>query len=188
MSIFYQFSNVLNKKQIKTLNKVILNNVYKKGDAEKAATTVDGRSLKNVDVSVVHWMKVKKYLEEPYQLALYFINHIYGYDTFEMNDFRNINLNVYSADNKSNYGYHMDCSELNENNDLKGTILINVSEDTYKGGEFYYWFNGQEIKIPFLDIPGNMIYLKPHIFHKVTPVTSGTRKTISIFVSGPKWK
>lgn len=188
MSLFFQFGNALNKKEIKQLNKIAVTNFFKRGDQERAATTVSGKPLKNVDVYTIHWMNVKKYLHKPYQLALYFINHHYGYETFEMNDFRNVNLNIYSSNNKSNYGYHLDASEVNENNDLKGTILINVSEKPYEGGDFYYWFNGEEIKIPFLNTPGNMIYLKPHVFHKVTPVTAGTRKTISIFVSGPKWK
>ena len=38
-----------------------------------------------------------------------------------------------------------------------------------------------------LDTPGNMIVLRPHIFHKVDPVTSGERRTLSLFITGPKF-
>ena len=182
------FKNKLNNKQIKEINNHIESNYDRTDVNTKGAKTLDGKLLKNVKVYQITWGKIKKYLHGCYQGALYHINRDFGFDTFEMNDNVFINLNVYDHKDKSDYGYHVDAQDITSNWDIKSTILINVSQKKYEGGDFKYFFNGEEHKVDLFNKPGNMIVLRPWVFHKVEPVTKGERRTLAIFVGGPKWR
>jgi len=185
---FYEFHNMFNDKQIKTINKFIKNNYDREAPTTEGATDMEGNKLKAVDTKQIYWIKIKKYLDSAFQFGLQTVNHELGYLIHPFNDYRFINYNIYDSKQENSYGYHLDDVKGNSPNSYKGTFLINISDSKYKGGEFIYWHNGSEIYIPHLDTPGSMIYLKPHMYHKVKPVTSGIRKSISIFLTGPKWR
>ena len=97
-----------------------------------------------------------------------------------------VNYNIYSSKNKDNYDWHVD-GTLNPLIDIKFTILINLSNKPYKGGDFKI-FNSTEYKIPTINTPGNMIMFKSFLNHKVEKVTEGERITLDIFVKGPAFK
>jgi predicted 2-oxoglutarate/Fe(II)-dependent dioxygenase YbiX len=186
MILWFEFAKVLSDKQIKELNKFIGKNYRKKDDNQNAAKTKDGKLLRTSEVYLTEWHKTKKYLNEAYQRSLYYVNHHFGFQTFPLNDYCDVNLNVYNSKTNSAYGWHQDSSHPYDNFDAKGTILINMSSKPYTGGKFYYYFNGDTVHVPALDTPGNVIVLRPGVFHKVDPVTSGERRTLSIFLTGPK--
>ena len=66
-------------------------------------------------------------------------------------------------------------------------MLINVSTKKYEGGDFYICA-GKEKHIKELNEPGNILMLKSHLLHKVTPVTKGERRTLTIFLKGPSFR
>ena len=45
----------------------------------------------------------------------------------------------------------------------------------------------KETHIKELDKPGGMVVFKSHISHRVLPVLTGQRRTLSIFLMGPKF-
>ena len=65
-------------------------------------------------------------------------------------------------------------------------VLINLSDKKYNGGDFLY-FQQQEHNIVEFKNPGAVLMFKSYLNHKVTPVTSGTRKTLTIFINGPRY-
>ena len=69
----------------------------------------------------------------------------------------------------------------------KFAILINISDSSYRGGDFKV-FNNNEYKVHELNTPGNMIMFKSFLNHKVEKVTAGERKTLSFFIKGPSFK
>ncbi len=186
MILWFEFKKVFSNKQIKELNKFIEKNYKKEDDNKNGAQKKDSTLLRTSKVYITEWHKTKEYLREAYQRSLYYINYQFGFQTFEMNDYNHVNLNIYNSKTNAAYGWHQDGSSDYDNFDLKGTILINVSSKPYEGGKFYYYFNGETVHVPVLDTPGNMIVLRPGVFHKVDPVTSGERRTLSIFIMGPK--
>jgi hypothetical protein len=185
---FYEFHNMFDTKQIKIINKFIKNNYDRVAPTSEGATDLQNNELKFVDVKQIYWYKVKQYLESAYQFALNTIQHECGYLLHPFNDFRHINYNTYNSKHKHQYGYHLDDMKESSANSTKGTLLINVSDSKYTGGELLYWHNENEIHIDHLDKPGSMVYLRPHMYHKIKPVRSGIRKSISIFLTGPKWR
>ena len=187
MLLWFEFKKVLSDKQVKELNKFIEKNYREKDNNDNGAHNRKGEKLRTSDVYLTEWHKTKHYLHEVYQRSLFYINHNFGFQTFEMNDYCDVNLNIYNSKTKASYHWHQDAVP-NSSFDIKGTILINMSLKPYIGGKFYYYFNGETIHIPFLDTPGNVIVLRPGVFHKVDPVTSGERRTLSIFVTGPKFR
>ena len=77
----------------------------------------------------------------------------------------------------------------NATNDVKLTLIFNLSTEPYEGGEFQTWpsdyINRNSNKF---NNPGTAIMFKSHILHRVTPVTSGTRKSLTLFIHGPRFQ
>ena len=46
----------------------------------------------------------------------------------------------------------------------------------------------QQITLDKFKEPGSMVLFHGFVNHEVTPVTKGIRKTIAIFIGGPKWR
>ena len=70
--------------------------------------------------------------------------------------------------------------------DVKFTVIINASVESYKGGEFNLFLN-KPTHINKLDNPGDVIMFKSNLYHKVNPVSDGKRHSISIFYKGPRF-
>ena len=96
------------------------------------------------------------------------------------------NFNVYSG-NTNSYGFHVDRTELGMTCDSKLTAILNVSQKPYTGGKFEI-FLGDEHHVESLDQPGTLLVFPSNYYHRVTPVTSGERTTISFWFMGPNWK
>ena len=60
------------------------------------------------------------------------------------------------------YDWHTDGSN-SHTYDVKFTVLINASIQSYKGCEFYLMGNGGEYHVKGLDKPGDVICIKSHV-------------------------
>ena len=69
---------------------------------------------------------------------------------------------------------------------IKFTVILNVSDD-YTGGEFQLNSGGDVMDITDFK-PGAALMFRSNVQHKVNPVLSGTRETLSFFIRGPRWK
>lgn len=95
---------------------------------------------------------------------------------------------------KNFYDWHIDTIKTDEITTRKLSIVI-LLNDNFKGGEFQL-----ETKIPFPDnidekryetIPlqkGSFLIFHSDIPHRVTPITSGVRKTLVAWANGPSFK
>jgi PKHD-type hydroxylase len=97
-----------------------------------------------------------------------------------------INYNTYHQDNNGEYGWHKDV-ELDKIYDIKLTVIANVSTASYTGGEFDLFMNGP-VHVQQLDEPGSVLIFPSYFAHRVRPVISGTRKTISMWIKGPNFR
>ena len=118
-----------------------------------------------------------------------YINYInechFGYHIYEYSDYDTICLNRYTGDMKHHYDWHIDLAS-NINIDFKYTVVLNVSDD-YTGGEFQLNSGGDVLNIDEFK-PGAVLMFRSNVQHKVNPVLSGTRETLSFFIRGPRWK
>ena len=178
---YWYFNDYFNKSQITELNKFIQHNHDKK---EPEYLKSHG-AIKTSEVLQIQYHKLKDKLnllvQEAYGRGL----REFGYDLSPANDLENLNLNIYSSKNKSQYECHYDSSN-SDMYDVKLTLLINVSLKKYEGGKFEY-LNNKWIEVKELEKPGNVVILKSYFHHRVTPVTSGERRTLTHFMVGPRF-
>ena len=169
MKYLYWWFRLFNTKQeIKKFNQILLNNTEEAKDSQ-AAGVIKSASVKFIE-----------------QNALVANAKAFGFSLYpEPIDYdKLLNYNIYSSDNKGEYGWHWD-GELNSPSSQKLTILVNLSDSSYKGGEF------QLLGLPDLTVPeltpGNMIVFPSLIGHRVLPVTKGIRKSLALWFYGPKF-
>ena len=67
---------------------------------------------------------------------------------------------------------------------MKLTCLLNLSEESYEGGEFKLIGVNEKIKFD----SGEGLIVNSLMAHKVTPVTKGERITLTYWGVGPSWR
>lgn len=108
----------------------------------------------------------------------------FGYDLHPFNDHDICLYNIYNSHGE--YDYHVDTSR-SDLWDMKLTVLVNLSTEKFTGGQFMI-YNGVEYEAPELAEPGSVLIIKSFLNHKVKPILSGQRKTLTLFGCGPKLK
>tara|TARA_R100000306_G_C4313526_1_gene111448 strand:- start:101 stop:679 length:579 start_codon:yes stop_codon:yes gene_type:complete len=129
------------------------------------------------------WAVLREHLpgiEDQVHLANF---QFFGYNLFPPNGNQCLNLNTYKVGQE--YKYHADGSHLHSN-DIKLTCLFNISTEPYEGGDLQLKYGNEDrtVSLP----PGALYIFKPNIFHRVTPITKGVRRTLTLWMYGPRWQ
>jgi PKHD-type hydroxylase len=187
--VSYSWPEQFTEQEIVELNKAIENNVV--GIEDKNSNAYQKK--KNISsVEYVPYGKIKHLISDLVHQAYQVANLDFGYQTFGPHDDIYLNLNTYDSDTQDDFPWHIDQS-TQPTNDIKLTLVINLSTEPFTGGEFQLTAPSNTLgeprgmKIPLLSEPGSAFMFKSHILHKVTPVTSGTRKSLTMFIHGPKF-
>ena len=115
------------------------------------------------------------------------------YYNFDLNGYDSFQYTVYHGKEKGKYDFHMDTTmdQNKTDNDcrkLSMTFLLSEPNKDFKGGEFQ--INDSEEKnartIPMNK--GDIILFPSFMLHRVKPVTEGIRKSIVVWVVGPKFR
>jgi len=183
---YWYWEKVLHKNEIKQLNKFIDKNYDQLELPEKGAKDKFGNFKKNSLVKCILWKKIKNFLEEPYDKIVHTAKYKFGYDIYDVSNLDMCLLNIYHSSKNSEYGWHIDVNK-DDLFDVKLTVIINLSLEEFEGGDFKL-FQNDEYVVEQLKTPGNMIMFKSQINHCVTPVTKGERRTLTIFIHGPKFR
>ena len=115
----------------------------------------------------------------------YINQYHFGYDIYNLNEIDEVLLNKYSSEQKHHYDWHIDQHDSHML-DFKFTVLANISNN-YTGGEFELNANGNPFTVNEFK-PGAVIMFRSNVQHKVNPVLSGSRETLSFFIRGPRWR
>ena len=100
-------------------------------------------------------------------------------------ELKKLNYNIYNEGQE--YSWHIDAVPGDPVRDIKLTALLNLSEESYEGGELSL-FRANEIECSEFNTPGSAIIFPSFINHKVNKITSGRRNTLAIWLSGPKFR
>ena len=163
--------------QVKEINKEIRKNIRQKEPLDAAASAIKVGSFFHIPclslTELLHpWLKQCQEINKK----------VFGYDIFWNFPVESFNYNVY--DKSGEYDWHTDVTK-NKVRDIKLTCLLNLSEETYEGGEFRTIGKPNE-NIKFTS--GMGLIINPLIAHKVTPVTKGERITLTYWGIGPSWR
>ena len=174
---WYNFYNVYNEDQCKHIHEKLIENTsnyYKDRPAPS----------KKVNTYLTETEKVFPELKTFFRNVAQANQEIFGFDLF--NNPETVNLNVYENDNNE-YPYHKDALSLGSACDIKLTAILNISTEPYTGGEFQV-FDCDDIVISEISKPGNMLVFPSFLIHRVKPVLSGKRVTVSAWFAGPNWR
>jgi len=176
-----KFSTVIfqcfSKEQVKEINKEIKKILFQKEPQTKAAQNAS----KIGDFFHIPCSPLMELLH-PWLYECQLINKkVFGYDIYWNFYVETLNYNIYGKNGE--YGWHMDAN-AESLYDIKLTCLLNLSEETYEGGEFYTISSNEEKKFT----TGMGLVFNSMTAHKVTPVTKGERITLSYWALGPSWR
>jgi PKHD-type hydroxylase len=118
-----------------------------------------------------------------------------SYYNFDLGGYDDYQYSEYYSYEKGRYDYHMDMSigtnhitPPNKFRKLSLSLLLNEPYIDFEGGDFYLNL-GRESESERIDIKKGRIILFPSfLIHKVTPVIEGVRKSLVVWVEGPKFK
>jgi PKHD-type hydroxylase len=115
---------------------------------------------------------------------------------FDLNGFETFQYTVYDGEKNQKYDYHMDTVlgmdkpiEMMETRKLSLSIILSDPSE-YEGGEFYIQSGSPDPeKLMKMEQPkGRVLGFPSFMIHGVAPVTKGTRRSIVVWVEGPKFK
>ena len=114
---------------------------------------------------------------------------------FDINGYESFQYTVYHDHEKGRYDFHMDTimgpnlpDDMYETRKLSMTFLLNEPGVDFEGGDFQI-NSGQEKDAETVPLnKGRIIIFPSFMIHRVKPVTKGTRKSIVIWVMGPKFR
>ena len=176
---YWYWKNFFSKKEINLLNNIINLNSFKGVDVP--ATNVK----KTSEVKMIEYKYLKNHLEDLFK-KIYVINQShFDYDIFNPAEEDLLLYNVYK-DGKE-YDWHID-EASDPYIDIKLTVLINLSNIDYSGGEFCLKKSNELILKNEFNEPGDVILLKSYIMHKVKPISKGERNSLTYFIKGPNFK
>ena len=174
----YASMNIFNNDQVSEINKVIKNNLIQGKD--KPAT-----AIKNSEVKFINFEKIQNYINPFVDFCLTANISLFGYDLHPLTSLKKLNYNSYETGME--YSWHIDATPRDPVRDIKLTALLNLSENKYEGGELVL-FRGEEVVCHEFNVPGSAVIFPSFTNHKVNKIISGTRHTLSIWMSGPKFR
>lgn len=109
---------------------------------------------------------------------------------FDLNGYTSFQYTTYQAETEGRYDWHTDMefgtslsSDL-EPRKLSLTMLLN---DDFEGGEFQLNTGKEENAITVPVPKGRIIFFPSFMIHRVKPVTKGIRRSLVVWVIGPKF-
>ena len=151
--------------EIKEVNEQVNKSYLQLEDPNDGAKNEDGSYRKNIKPRQVLVGDLTAPVYNMIEKAMRTCHFEFGYLTFPLNRYDVALHNVYSSDIKGHYGAHTDAS-MSDIFETKMTLLINLSEGVYEGGDFIR----NQKEADFRE-PGTVMLFKSHLFHEVKPVT-----------------
>ena len=179
---WYYWDNFFNDKEVKNINNFIENNYDMNENPDLGTEYKKVSTVKNIQYN-----KVKHLISEVVDSASREAQKGFGYNIFKTNNNDFLNYNIYDSNTRDNYDWHWDKS-FSATFDTKLTLLINLSDEYYEGGDFQLLTGNKEQTIEQFSKSGSAFMFKSHILHRVVPVTYGVRKSLAIWIDGPKFQ
>jgi PKHD-type hydroxylase len=173
------------------LQKVIdysLTQPTKKGEVFKAGGEQETNAVRKSDIRFIDKAPDIAWFFEHMNNLIGILNerwydyHLTGYDYFQYTE--------YHAEEQGHYDWHMDMTTGSTTNWQSATRKLSLSlvlNDDYEGGEFQFNTGGEDRALVAEQKKGRILAFPSFIQHRVLPVTKGVRKSIVIWVVGPKW-
>ena len=168
-------------KHVKAINAQIKKKLLTRRDSPA------GNATKTSTVKHVRFGDIRHLLQNPscVESVIHWNDEMIGYDLSLLMADKLLNYNVYRKGTE--YSWHIDAVGSAGAYDMKFTCLLNLSESKVKGGELSFFESGP-FSVEDFNNPGALIAFPSFIPHKVGKITSGIRRTLTIWLNGPKFR
>ena len=154
---------------------------------EKAVVGTDNK-VKKIRKSYVSWIQNNPETNFIYDNLAYVSRCLNG-EFFDFDIFgfvEDIQYTRYECDG-GHYDWHLDKGQIHPS-PRKLSVVMQLSDpNEYEGGDLEFWTGGGE-PIKAKREKGIVYAFPSYILHRVTPVTKGTRRSLVVWVAGPKFK
>lgn len=153
----------------------------------KQATVGDTNELKNLRRSEVGWVDCNEETEWLYARVAHITRSLnskyYNFDLYGIVE--PFQYTVYDGKNLGHYEWHVDTTV--SSSPRKMSFVLQLSDPSeYEGGELQLMFSNEATVMK--KQRGHSVVFPSYMLHRVTPVTSGIRRTLVMWVSGPAFK
>jgi PKHD-type hydroxylase len=164
------------------------------GEVEKAGTL--GGSNEKVRVSSISWHRLNDDTDWLFRRLNDVIaainNRWYG---FALNGYESVQYTEYHAEVSGKYDWHMDLcmgdshlpADMIEPRKLSLSLLLSEPGQDFQGGDFQFNLGNEADARTAECRKGRIIAFPSWVIHRVTPVTTGVRRSLVVWVSGPKF-
>jgi PKHD-type hydroxylase len=183
MKYDYSFhKDLLTKEEVDILRSSVVSNLNS-NLVDQAAPNVK----KTSDVKLCLYGDIVEPFKKVHQFVIHANMHFFGLDLFEKAHTDGMLYNVYDESTQATYEWHKD-SVNGESYDHKLSVLVNLSENPYQGGNLELFLTGGIWPMDFFSAPGSVVVFPSWYVHRVTPVLVGQRISLATFYSGPNLK
>lgn len=148
------------------------------------ASTFGGDNL-NVRRSKIRWLTEN---EELRKSLLPFIKEAADVMDIDVQDIAEMQYTEYYASEGGKYDWHIDTNWNDDRGlDRKLSLTVQLSHPLeYEGGDFE--FSEVEQLPPWAKDKNTVLVFPSYLSHRVSPVTSGVRRSLVAWFSGPTWR
>lgn len=149
----------------------------------------EGQVTKTIRSSSVAWLSLNNESQWIYDRMAWVARLLNGqFYKFDLHGFfEDMQYTIYNGEEKNHYTWHRDTSLGSQSPPRKLSMILQLNDPTeYEGGD---------IEILTSHTPdtvtkqrGLITVFPSYTMHRVTPVTSGIRKTLVVWISGPAFK
>lgn len=159
------------------------------GDSDKEAT----KEIRRSKVKFIEKQEDTSWIFDTFNYVGQSLNN--QYYNFNLNGYENIQYTVYESSDEGMYDWHMDTILGNNLGDSwntetrKLTMILLLSEPSidFSGGEFEVNIGREQNPEKPMFPKGRILALPSFVLHRVKPVLSGVRKSLVVWVEGPKF-
>lgn len=158
--------------------------------AENAMAMVGGgQVIEEIRRSKISWLVCDNETCWLYDRLAYIARQLNGqYFQFDLSGFvEDLQYTIYDESYKGHYDYHIDAGFHSGRSPRKLSMVVQLSSpDEYEGGDLEFLL-GKNPDIATKKL--GMLYAFPsYVLHRVTPVTKGTRRTLVVWLAGPRFR
>jgi len=181
---YYWFQNAFSDEELTRLYDLLESLQY------QDATTIGNQDEKISEVrsSKIKWIPQTNNWQWLYQKLFNMIEEangtLWNFDLFGTNEF--IQYTEYLASDHGHYDWHQDIGPGGPSL-RKVSLVVQLTEaEEYEGGDLQIWPGGNIWTVP--KGKGNVAIFPSYMMHRVTPMTSGVRKSLVLWAGGQHYK
>jgi PKHD-type hydroxylase len=174
-----------------------IQNLCEKEEFDKAKTVGKGEDCEDHRRSKVKFFDRNEnnfWIFDRFNTVIDSINNQF-YD-FELYGYRNFQYTIYDSSNNGMYDWHADTvlgnnlggMEIGSTRKLSFVMLLSQPYEEFTGGEFQLNLGMEKDALTPTLNKGDIIVFPSFLIHRVKPVHLGIRKSIVIWVEGPKFR